>query len=163
MERRSYGSCNTVLNVLPYSNNILIAEMKGQTILDALELGCMNLPTGSAGFPQVSGMEYTVDPGIESTVETTEKGDFIKVSGARRVSDVLIDGEPLDPEAVYTVASTEFFLNGGDHYTMFEDAAEITGTTNLTDNALLARYIEKDLQGVIPETYMQPGGRIHIK
>ena len=45
---------------------------------------------------------------------------------------------------------------------MFKDNARIIGTTNMTDNTLLAGYIEKNLNGVIPENYRQAEGRIHV-
>ena len=153
---------NTIMNVLPYSGNVLIAELKGQTILDALEFGCKDVPITKGIFPQVSGLEYTVNPNIKSSVETNEGGDFVKVGGERRVSNVLVHGEPLDLEKTYTMTSMEYLLTGGDHYTMFRDDAKITGTTQKTDNALLADYIEKNLNGVIPENYRQAEGRIHM-
>ena len=95
-------------------------------------------------------------------METNEVGDFVKVASERRVSNVLVDGKPLDPEATYTITTAEFLLTGGDHYTMFKNDARITGTTNMTDNTLLAEYIEKNLNGVIPENYRQAEGRIHV-
>ena len=156
-------SFNMILNTLPYSNDILIAEVDGETFLDALEFGCRSMPVVSGGFPQISGVEFTVDMGTESTVETTEKGEFVKVVGERRVRDVLIDGEPLDPDMVYTIATTEYTLKGGDGYSMFTEGAVITGTTNLTDNILVSKYIEQNLNGVIPDTYQHTGDRIHIK
>ena len=153
---------NTIMDVLPYSTNVVIGELKGQTILDALEYGCKDMPVKSGAFPQVSGLEFTVDPNIKSSVETNEVGDFVKVASDRRVSNVLVDGKPLDPEADYTITAAEFLLTGGDHYTMFKNDARITGTTNMTDNTLLAEYIEKNLNGVIPENYRQAEGRIHV-
>jgi 2',3'-cyclic-nucleotide 2'-phosphodiesterase (5'-nucleotidase family) len=86
----------------------------------------------------------------------------MKVAGERRVSDVLVNGDPLDPEKTYTITTLEFLLTGGDHFTMFKDDAKITDTTHMTDNALLAEYIEKNLNGVIPEKYRQAEGRIHV-
>ena len=153
---------NTVMDVLPYSTNVVIAECKGQTILDALEYGCRNMPVKSGAFPQVSGLEFTVDLNIESSIETNEFGDFEKVAGDRRVSSVLVDGKPLDPEAIYTITASEYLLTGGDHYTMFSRDANITGTTQMTDNTLLAEYIEKNLNGVIPENYKNEENRIHV-
>ena len=153
---------NDMINVLPYSNDVVIARVKGQTLLDALELGCSYMPLEAGGFPQVSGMEYTLDMSMESTVQTDENGNYVKVAGDRRVRDVLIDGEPLDPDAEYTVAMTEYIFNGGDHYEMFSENSEIIGTTRKTDNAILTEYVENNLNGVIPETYLQVNDRIHI-
>jgi 2',3'-cyclic-nucleotide 2'-phosphodiesterase (5'-nucleotidase family) len=36
-----------------------------------------------------------------------------------RVRDVKIDGTPLDPAKLYTVAIPDFLLKGGDSYSMF--------------------------------------------
>lgn len=153
---------NEIMNALPYSNDIVVARVKAQILLDALEFGCSRMPTEFEGFPQISGMEFTVDPGMESTVQIDENSDFVEVGGDRRVRDVLINGKALDPEADYTIATTEYLLNGGDHYTMFIDNAEIIRTTQKTDNAILTEYIENNLHGTIPETYRQDGERIHV-
>ena len=150
---------NDVLNVLPYSNDILIARLSGQTLWDMLEFGCRSMPAINPGFPQVSGIEFTVYIGTESSVETDENGDFLGVAGAYRVRDVRVGGLPLNPERQYTIATTSFLLGGGDHYKMLADHAEIIGTAQMADNILLAKYIGKNLNGKIPSGYRQ-GGRI---
>ena len=43
-----------VIDVMPYSNDILIKQIKGQGILDALEFGVRSLPEPTSRFPQVS-------------------------------------------------------------------------------------------------------------
>ena len=150
---------NDVLNVLPYSNDILIARLSGQTLWDMLEFGCRSMPAINPGFPQVSGIEFTVDIGTESSVVTDENGDFVGVDGTYRVRDVRVGGLPLNPERQYTIATTSFLLGGGDHYKMLVDDAEIIGTAQMADNILLAKYIGKNLNGKIPSDYRQ-GGRI---
>lgn len=100
------------------------------------------------------------DTAMESSVQTDENENFIGVSGTRRVLDVLIDGKPLNPERMYTIATTSFLIGGGDGYKMFADHAEVIGTTQKVDNILLADYIEKNLSGTIPPSYRQ-GTRIH--
>ena len=154
---------NAILNVLPYSNDVVIAEVKGQTLLDALEFGCRKMPDPNSGFLQVSGLQYTVDLSVDSPVVTDEKENFLSIEGERRVSDVMVDGEPLDPEAVYTVTSTSYLITGGDNYTMFAEDAEVIEDTGKTDNIVLSEYIEQDLKGVIPDSYETTGERIHIR
>ena len=150
---------SSAVNVLPYSNEIMTAEVTGQTILDALEFGVMNVPIKSARFPQVSGMTFAVNKDIESSVTVDEKNQFISVDGERRVSDVLIGGEPLDPDRKYTITTTGFVLTGGDGYTMFKDAENVTSTM-MTDNEILMKYIEENLGGVIPDSYKEAKDRI---
>lgn len=153
-------SFNTILDVLPYSNNIMTARLSGQTILDVLEFGCREIPQTCAGFPQVSGLEFTVDATIESSVITDEKGDFIGVGGTRRVRDVFIGGEPINPERLYTMATNSYLLDGGDNFKMLAEDAEIIGTTEEADNIVLADYIIYNLDGAIPASYLQEN-RIH--
>lgn len=42
---------------------------------------------------------------LPSTVKMDEKNMFVGVEGERRVRNVMVAGEPIDPEATYTVAS----------------------------------------------------------
>jgi 2',3'-cyclic-nucleotide 2'-phosphodiesterase (5'-nucleotidase family) len=136
-----------------------MAEVSGQTLLDALEFGVSFLPENSGGFPQVSGITFSINTEIESSVTMNEKKQFVSVDGEYRVHDVKVDGKDLDPNAIYTLAITQYLLTGGDGFTMFEDA-EIISTTGLADNEVVMKYIEEDLNGVIPETYAEPQGRI---
>jgi 2',3'-cyclic-nucleotide 2'-phosphodiesterase (5'-nucleotidase family) len=84
------------------------------------------------------------------------------VDGERRISDVRIGDEALDPGKSYTIAMTQFLLTGGNGYTMF-DGAEILTDTKLADNEVIAKYIEENLNGKIPDMYEKPLGRINWK
>ena len=148
-----------VVDILPYCNEVIMAEVSGQTLLDALEFGVSFLPENSGGFPQVSGITFSINTEIESSVTMNEKKQFVSVDGEYRVHDVKVDGKDLDPNAIYTLAITQYLLTGGDGFTMFKDA-EIIATTGLADNEVVMKYIEEDLNGVIPETYAEPQGRI---
>ena len=152
---------NDVLNILPYSNGIITVRVTGQMLLDALEFGVSKLPAVSAGFLQVSGITFHVNQDIESSVVADDKGQFVSVAGEYRVSDVMIGQEPLGPRAEYTLTGTNYFLNGGDGYTMFKEA-DILTMTMLPDNEVVIRYIEEYLDGVIPEDYRKAQGRILI-
>ena len=148
-----------VLDTLPYFNEIAKASVSGQMILDALEFGLSFFPDDFGGFPQVSGITYSVNTGIGSSVQMNEKKQFICVDGEYRVSDVKIDGKDLDPGSEYTLAIPMYTLTGGDGYTMFTEA-DILEVLPLADNELFAKYIEENLEGVIPEKYAEPQGRI---
>ena len=150
---------NDVLNILPYSNDIVTVSLSGQMLLDALEFGVSRLPAGFGGFPQVSGITFRVNSDLESSVVVDEKGQFVSVAGEYRVSDVMVGQEPLDPKAEYTLTSSSFMLGGGDGYTMFKEADVLT-MTMLPDNEVVINYLEEYLDGVIPEDYREPQGRI---
>ena len=90
-----------------------------------------------------------------------DKKEFISVDGDYRVSDVMIGGEPLDPGAEYTLATTSFLLQGGDGYTMFKEADTVEVLPD-PENNLVIRYIEEYLDGTIPEIYSKPLDRVTI-
>ncbi len=67
----------------------------------------------NGGFLQVSGITFTVDTSVESSVVLDENGMFVSCGDARRVKDVrvvLSDGSdvPLDPAKTYTLASQSY-------------------------------------------------------
>ncbi|SHF36355.1 5'-nucleotidase [Loktanella atrilutea] len=97
-----------VLTVLPFQNTLSTFEVPGQVLLEALENGVSEMEEGGGRFPQVAGMTFTVDPAAEV---------------GSRISDVMVDGAPLDPAATYGVVSNNFVRNGGDGYKMFQSAA----------------------------------------
>ena len=151
-----------IVDILPFCNTVVKAKVTGQMILDALEFGVSFLPIRDGAFPQTSGMTYTINPEIPTSVKMDELKQFISVDGERRISDVRIGDEALDPGKSYTIAMTQFLLTGGNGYTMF-DGAEILTDTKLADNEVIAKYIEENLNGKIPDMYEKPLGRINWK
>ena len=155
----TYGQ---IIAVHPFGNEMCVVECTGQEILDALELGCSKLPAESGGFLQVSGMTYTVDLNVESTVKLDENGMFVSVEGERRVKDVTIGGEPLDPEKTYTLASHNYKLKDcGDGYSMFADNVFLQDSV-MIDNQVLINYIVDVLGGTVGEEYADPYGQGRI-
>ena len=148
-----------IINILPYSNEIVKVSVSGQMILDALEFSISFLPVRRGGFLQVSGITYSVNTDIESSVRKDEKKQFICVDGEYRVYDVKIDGRDLDPDSEYTLAATKFIFTGGDGYMMFKEG-DILESIPLSDSELLTKYIKENLSGLIPEEYAKPLGRI---
>ena len=80
----------------------------------------------------------------------------------RRVRNVMVGGEPLDPEKIYTLASHDYqLLNNGDGYTMYKGAKVLQESVKL-DNQVLIDYITQTLGGVVSEGYDQPYGQGRI-
>ena len=155
----TYGQ---IIAVHPFGNEMCVVECTGQEILDALELGCSKLPAESGGFLHVSGMTYTVDLNVESSVKLDENGMFVSVEGDRRVKDVTIGGEPLDPEKTYTLASHNYKLKDcGDGYSMFADNVFLQDSV-MIDNQVLINYIVDVLGGTVGEEYADPYGQGRI-
>ena len=148
-----------VINTMPFSNDILVKQIKGQAILDALEFGVKTFPEPTSRFPQVSGITYKLDTSINSSVVVDANEVFQKVAGERRVYGVKVNGENLDVNKSYTISSSSFILGGGDGYSMFPDF-ETVKTSIGVDNEILLKYIETNLSGVVPEKYKLKEGRL---
>ena len=152
-----------ILNVHPYGNYLCVVELTGQQILDALEWSAHAAPGENGGFLQVSGISYEIHTYIDSPCKADENGMFIGVEGERRVKNVLVAGEPIDPQKKYTVASHNYLLLGrGDGYTMFDGAPLLQDCVKL-DNQVLIDYITGSLGGVISENYANPYGQGRIE
>ncbi len=156
----TYGD---IIAIHPYGNSACLIEASGQEILDALELGSCSYPGESGGFLQVSGLSYEIHSYIPSSVVLTENKEFVKVDGEYRVKNVLVNGEPLDLNKTYTLASHNYMLkSGGDGYTMFKDNKIIKDEV-LIDNQVLINYIVDELGGTVGEEYSNPLGEGRIK
>ena len=80
----------------------------------------------------------------------------------RRVRNVLVGGEPLDPEKIYTLASHDYqLLNNGDGYTMYKGCKVLQESVKL-DNQVLIDYITQTLGGVVSDGYENPYGQGRI-
>ena len=165
-----------MISVHPYGNALCSCYATGAEILDALELSVVNTAATAAsdgkavgesgGFLQVSGIKFTIDTSIPSSVKKDDKGLFVAVEGERRVKDVFVEenGEwvPIDPEKTYTVACHNYLLQDmGDGYTMFTDNVYILDKV-LIDNQVIINYICDFLGGNVGTEYAEPQGRITV-
>lgn len=157
----TYGD---IISVHPYNNQTTSVRVTGQQLLDALELGARYTPYENGGFLHASGLTYTIDTTIPSSVVTDVQDNFVRVDGAYRVKDVMVGGEPLDLEKTYVVASHDYMLlSGGDGMTMF-DGAEVVKDRVMPDSEVLIQYIRDYLGGVVGQEYadLYGQGRITI-
>ena len=152
---------NDIFSVFPFNNQVVTAEITGQILLDMLEMGVMNYPEEDGSFPHMSGVTFSINKAIPSSVKVDENGFFTKVDGAYRVYDVKVldknDGayKSLDPEGKYVLAGFNYFLlDFGGGMTMFKDA-KILDAEGTLDVELLEMYITDHLDGVIGETYAE--------
>ena len=151
-----------IINVHPFGNEACLVETTGQDILDALEMGARLYPEENGGFLQVSGLSYTIDASVPSSVVLNDEGEFVKVDGDYRVKDVMVGDEPLDVTKTYTLASHNYMLkSGGDGFVMFKDDPVLKDCV-MIDNQVLINYIVDELGGVVGADYAAPQGRITI-
>jgi len=149
-----------IINTMPFSNDVLVKQITGQDILDALEFGVRTLPEPTSRFPQVSGITYKIDMSIPTSVVVDNDEVFLRVDGERRVYDVMVNGEELDLERIYTLSTNSFIIDGGDGYSMFAKHKEYYKLSLGVDNEVLLKYINVTLNKVIPEKYKRTEGRI---
>ncbi len=153
---------NDILSVHPFGNSLCVVQVSGQQILDALEWGARSIPNENGAFLQVSGISYEVHTYIDSSCTSDEDGMFTGVTGERRVKNVLVNGEPIDPDRAYTLASHEFLLlKNGDGNTSFDGATLLQDRFKL-DNQVLIDYITETLGGEVGEEYENPCGEGRI-
>lgn len=156
----TYGD---ILEAHPFGNLLCVVEATGQQILDALEMGARAYPDITGGFQQVSGITFDLYGDIPSGVVLDENGMFVRVDGTYRVQNVQINGEPLELNKTYTLASHNYCLkNGGDGFSMFQGCNLIKDET-MVDYEALIRYITETLGGVIGEEYANESGSGRIR
>ena len=155
---------NDILRVHPFGNSLTVIEATGQQVLDALEWSVHSLPGEFGGFDHVAGLTFEYDATIPTPCVEDESKMFDHVNDAmeRRVRNVLVAGEPLDPAKIYKVVSHDYqLLNNGDGYTMFEGCNVLQESVKL-DNQVLIDYITGTLGGVVGEGYENPYGQGRI-
>lgn len=90
-----------ILTELPFGNKTVVTELPGRQILAALENGFSQAGKGAGRFPQIAGMRVVWDPSAPPM---------------KRVTKVEVAGQPLDPDRIYTLATNDYILAGGDGY-----------------------------------------------
>ncbi len=114
-----------VYEAVPFDNSLVTLTMTGAQIREVVEHGL----AATYGVMEISGLEVIFDPDAPP--------------GARCVSIVITrTGKELDREKLYTVATNEFVVNGGDGYCAFSRGTNVRNTHTLI-RELVARYIKK--------------------
>lgn len=107
----------TIYAVSPFDNSLVVVTLKGNDV-QALFDFIATIPQGKGGFPQVSdGVKFTIN-------YTTGKCE-----------NILINGQPIDPNKSYKIATNSFTASGGDGYVMFKNA------THKYDTSLFMRDV----------------------
>ena len=152
-----------VNTVLPFGNTASIIKIKGSELLEVLETSTYCTPTAIGGFPQVSGIEFTVN-----TTAAYDAGDlypgttYNAPKSVNRVTIQSIGGKAFDPEAIYTIVTNDFLAAGGDTYYAFKTAAA-NYDLGIPMDEVLMDYITTVLGGnVSAAQYGAPRGSIVI-
>ena len=154
---------NDINTVLPFGNTVAVVYVKGSELLEALEASTYCTPEAIGGFPQTSGIEWTLD-----TTREFDQGDIYTLNGKdtsyyapasiQRVTITSVNGEPFDENAVYAVVTNNFCAAGGDTYNVFNRAySEGFGfDTGIPMDEAVMDYVADVLDGVIGQQYAEP-------
>lgn len=152
-------------DVMPFDNQICTVQVTGAQLLEAFEAATQDTPEEMGGFPQVSGITFTVD-----TTVPYEKGEvypnstyFAPAKPGSRVTISDVGGKGFDLNATYTIATLNFLAQGGDTYYCFAEAGSVNyQSIGYLDYQALQHYLQDELGGTVPDTYAQPQGRITV-
>lgn len=160
-------SLKNLKEVMPFSNELVVLEVTGVQLLEALEAGCQGIGSGEVigGFPQVSGITFTLDASVPYE-EGPAYPDSVYLSPAApgaRVTISEVGGRGFDESETYTIAMTDFLSAGGDTYYVFKEASEVARPVTLAfDYEALSSYLVVQCDHVVPQEYAQSQGRITI-
>ena len=152
-----------VNTVLPFGNTLSIVKVTGAELLEALEASTFSTPEAIGGFPQVSGIEFTVDTAKEFDAGDLYPGStYHKPASINRVAIASVGGKDFDEKATYSIATNDFMAAGGDTYYAFA-SAKTNYDLGLPMDEVLMDYIKEELGGAVTaEAYGEPAGRITV-
>ncbi|KAF7338627.1 25S rRNA adenine-N(1) methyltransferase [Mycena venus] len=121
-----------ILEILPFEDPIVVLELDGNTIWDALEASLATWPAQEGRFPVISGFRVSWDsrrsPGervlgvwLLNEVEESDSGHD-PVSGHSTPSHRLVDGEPIQrtTDKTYKIVTRSYMAEGHDGFTALQ-------------------------------------------
>jgi 5'-nucleotidase len=131
-----------VLSILPFGNRVVKVEVTGKTLREIIEhgLGRTAEDPEPGRFPQVSGIRFSFDA-------TRPAGS--------RIVEIKVNGQPLNDETKYTLATMNFLLAGGDGYSMMANSRVLIGSeqarqdTEILERMMRSRAIAPKVDGRI--------------
>ena len=160
-------SLGDIKTVVPFSNELTVINVTGAQLLETIEASCQAVGTDEVigGFPQVSGITFTVDATIpyekgsnypETTIPSPAKP-------GSRVTIADVGGKGFSKDATYSVATNSFVSEGGDTYHAFKEAADAQSPVMFSfDYEAISSYLVTACDHTVPNTYAEPQGRITI-
>lgn len=147
--------------VLPFGNTVVTIYITGAELLEALEASTYCTPDAIGGFPQVSGINYTISTAVayDADAETYPASTYYGPKSINRVTINSINGKEFKADDTYAVITNDFCGGGGDTYYAFA-AATAKFDTGIPLDEVVMEYITAELKGVIGKQYAEPQGRI---
>lgn len=152
----------SVNDVLPFGNTLYVVELTGAELLEALEASTYCTPEPVGAFPQVAGIEFTINTGAAYDAGENYPGTtYAEPASINRVTILTVGGQAFDADATYTIVTNDFLAAGGDTYYAFK-AAESGYDTGILLDQVVMDYITEELDGTVTAArYGQTANRIH--
>lgn len=169
-----------IVSIWPFNNTMRVVECTGQQLLDAFEVSAANLPRENGDFMHVSGLRYTINPHVPTSVIWDDNRMFNGVGKTRRIAKMevfmLAGGESdklpyeqrgtwqqVNPNAVYTIGGQSYIIACSGASGMFAKMRllPVEGEP-VNDVDAVCAYIQA-MDGTINDVYRRPQGRITIK
>lgn len=152
----------SVNDVLPFGNTLYVVELTGAELLEALEASTYCTPEPVGAFPQVAGIEFTINTGAAYDAGENYPGTtYAEPNSINRVTIQTVGGQAFDADATYTIVTNDFLAAGGDTYYAFK-AAESGYDTGILLDQVVMDYITEELDGTVTTAaYGQTANRIH--
>lgn len=145
-----------LFTVFPFGNMVATVEITGAELVYILEASTFACPNADGSFPQVAGISFEIH-----TYNAYEGEIAAPTAPGTRIKNVKVNGEPIDMEATYTLATNDYIAAGGDTYAILAEKFEESGIyigVNLED--ALADYLQSLDDNCA--SYAEPAGRISI-
>lgn len=149
--------------VFPFGNTISTVKITGAELIEILEASTFSTPESVGAFPQVAGIEFTIDTSVpyENGEQFPNSTYFAPAKPGARIRNIMVQGKDIDLDRVYTIATNDFLAAGGDTYYLLRNL-ESHNTYVALEDALVS-YTSEVLKGVIStDLYGEPKGRISI-
>lgn len=110
----------TAFEVMPFENEVVVAHMQGIHVQKMID--------------------YLVDAGSAHPVA----GLTLELGENNSIQKALVQGQPLDGQKMYYVATNDYLLQGGDNMVFFSNAREVTSLDYKIRNVLIDYFTLKD-------------------
>ena len=134
----TYGEA---FSVQPFNNIVVTNTFTGAQLLDVLKDQWCSGPRRPCCCPRPTSRTRTTSPTRDAITGVT-----CSPSVPSPVSNVRINGVPLDPAATYRVTTNNFLADGGDSFASLRAGTNRTSLTDFDVDSLV-RYLEPTLTG----------------
>ena len=127
-------SVGDVLELLPFANTLVLIDLSGTELKEALEgdIDFLISKKYPAPFPYVAGMRFTVTP-------HTVRGLRVMALEVRDAAGVY---QPVREDVIYRCVVSNFVAGGGDGFTSIRNARGLRVDTGIVDSDALMAYLK---------------------